>query len=91
MNITKGVFIIILMIGIILFCLYFLNSNMDKTQPKIIYKYIPRTLQEEEESPIYVSEIFKTMFSQPSSWIDSQNEDTIRRQENLNKYFISLV
>ena len=64
---------------------------MDKTQPKIIYKYIPRTIQEEEESPIYVSEIFKTMFSQNSSWIDSINEDTIRRQEMLNKYFISLV
>lgn len=63
---------------------------MDKTQPKIIYKYIPRTF-EDLESPIYVSEIFKTMFSQPSTWIDSINEDTIRRQEMLNKYFISLV
>ena len=91
MNIIKGFFIITLMIGIIFFCLYFLNSKMDKTQPKIIYKYIPRTIQEEEESPIYVSEIFKTMFSQNSSWIDSINEDTIRRQEMLNKYFISLV
>jgi hypothetical protein len=91
MNVIKGFFIIILIVGIVLLCLYFLNSKMDKTQPKIIYKYIPRTLQEEEESPIYVSEIFKTMFSQKSTWIDDSSEMEIRRQEMLNKYFISLV
>lgn len=91
MNVIKGIFIIILIIGIVLFCLYFLNSKMDKSQPKIIYKYIPRNLKEEEQSPIYISQIFKTMFSQPSTWIDSLNSDTIRRQEMINKYFISLV
>ena len=91
MNVIKGIFIIILIIGIVLFCLYFLNSKMDKSQPKIIYKYIPRTLQEEEQSPIYISQIFKSMFSQNSSWIDSVNENVIRKQEMLNKYFISLV
>jgi hypothetical protein len=91
MNVIKGFFIIILIIGIILLSLYFLNSKMDKSQPKIIYKYIPRTLQEEEESPVYVSEIFKTMFSQPSTWISDTDELTIRRQSALNKYFISLV
>ena len=92
MNVTKGGFIILLMTGIILLIVYFITkSQLESCQQKIIYKYIPRTLQEEEESPIFVSEIFKTMFSQPSTWIDSVNEDTIRRQEGLNNYFISLV
>jgi hypothetical protein len=69
---------------------YAIINTMDKTwQSCLIQSTIP--IQEEEESPVYVSEIFKTMFSQPSTWVDSINEDTIRRQEGLNNYFISLV
>ena len=62
-----------------------------KIQEKIVYKYIPQSFVEEEESPVYVSEIFKTMFSQPSTWIDSIDADAIRRQEGLNNYFISQI
>ena len=57
----------------------------------MLYKYIPQTLVEEESSPIFVSQIFKTMFSQPSTWIDSIDADAIRRQEGLNNYFISQI
>ena len=90
MDLIKGIFIIFLIIGVILLTVYFITkSQVDKVQEKIVYKYLPRTLLEEEESPVYVSEIFKAMFSQPSTWLDSINADVIRRQENLNKYFIS--
>jgi hypothetical protein len=66
-----------------------INSKVSNIQEKVLYKYIPQTLTEESESPVYVSEIFKTMFSQPSTWIDSIDADAIRRQEGLNNYFIS--
>ena len=62
MNIIKGFFIITLIIGIILIALYFILDNKEESKQHIIYKYIPRTLEEENESPIYVSEIFKNMF-----------------------------
>lgn len=88
----RGIILTIMFICVILLTIYFtIKSNLKKCEEKVIYKYIPRTIQEEEESPVYVSEIFKTMFSQPSTWVDSINEDTIRRQEGLNNYFISLV
>jgi hypothetical protein len=90
MNLVKGFFIIILLIGIILLTVYFLSlSTTTNSEPKIIYKYLPRTLEEEETDPIFVSQIFKTMFTQPSVWIDSTYEDTIPRREVPNKYFIS--
>jgi hypothetical protein len=91
MNLVKGFFIITLILGIILIVVYFLVLNQleDTDKNKIIYKYIPRTLKEDEESPIYVSEIFKTMFTQPSVWIDSINEDSKRKEEDINKYYIS--
>jgi hypothetical protein len=41
---------------------------------KIIYRYIPRTLIEEQEEPVFVSEIFATMFSQPSTWLKGMND-----------------
>ena len=90
MDLTKGFFILLLILGITLIIIYMnINSQVSNIQQKIIYKYIPQSLVEEEESPVYVSEIFKTMFSQPSTWIDSIDADAIRRQEGLNNYFIS--
>ena len=90
MNIIKGFFILTLMIGIILLVVYFIvKQETDTCDKKTIYKYIPRTLREEEESPIYVSEIFKTMFTQPSVWIDSINENEERKTDTINKYYIS--
>ena len=87
MNLGKGIFIFILMTGIIFLIIYFTNST--STEPKIIYKYLPRTLEEEENEPVFATEIFKTMFTQPSVWIDGTYENTIRRTEVPNKYYLS--
>ena len=90
MDLTRGFFTLLLILGIVLIVIYInINSQISQVQEKIVYKYIPQSLTEEEESPVYVSEIFKTMFSQPSTWIDSIDADAIRRQEGLNNYFIS--
>lgn len=89
MNLIKGFFIIFLIIGIILLTIYFILNKEDGFKQNIVYKYIPRTLKEDEESPIYVSEIFKTMFTQPSVWIDSINRDQDRMKEKIDKFFIS--
>ena len=79
-----------LIIGIILIIIYYFSNNIiGNYEPQIIYKYIPRTLEEEETQPIYVSQIFKTMFTQPSVWINSIEDDYFRKQEDINKYFIS--
>ncbi len=91
MNLVKGLFIIILIIGIVLLTVYFMSKSelSAKCDQKVIYKYLPRTLEEEETDPIYVTQIFRTMFTQPSVWIDSTYQDTIRKTEAINKYFIS--
>ena len=90
MNILRGIFLIILIIGIILIIVYYFSNNIiGNCEPQVIYKYIPRTLEEEETQPIYVSQIFKTMFTQPSVWINSIQDDYFRKQEDINKYFIS--
>ncbi len=91
MELVKGFFILIFIVSVILLTVYFMSKAeiSEKCDLKIIYKYLPRTLQEEETEPVYVTQIFKTMFTQPSVWIDSTYQDTIRRTEQINKYFIT--
>ena len=82
--------ILIFIIGIIFLTVFWMSkSEVSKCDQKIIYKYIPRTLEEEETDPIFVSQIFAPMFTQPSVWIDSIYEDDKRKTETLNKYFVS--
>jgi hypothetical protein len=75
-------------IGIILINLHFINNNT-QTKEKIIYRYIPRSLKEEQKEPISVSEIFGPMFNQPSTWIGGLNDLDTRKRESINQYFIS--
>lgn len=89
MNLTKGFFILGLILGITLLIIYYILNQEEGFKQNVIYKYIPRTLEEDEMSPIYVSEIFKTMFTQPSVWIDSINRDQSRMKEQIDKYYIS--
>ena len=90
MDLIKGFMIIVFIIGIVLLTIYFMaKSEVSKCDKKIIYKYLPRTLEEEETEPIFVSQIFSPMFTQPSVWIDSIYEDDKRKTQLLNKYFIS--
>ncbi len=77
-------------VGIILILLNSLNKQTTSCPPQqIIYKYIPRTFEEEQEEPVYPSDIFKTMFTQQSPWIRSvQGADSIK-SEQINQYFVS--
>ena len=88
MELIKGFAIILFIIGCVCIIIYFMTmtTNCDK---KVIYKYIPKTLSENEEDPIFVSEIYSDMFSQPSVWIDSLYLDDKRKTALINKYFIS--
>ncbi len=83
--------LIIIILGIIL-----INKSISKEQviiketpPKVEYRYIPRTFAEEQMEPIYPSEIFETMFSQPSPWLLSIRNYDQRKQEQINAYFVS--
>lgn len=65
------------------------NSEKSSKDPQVEYRYIPRTFEEEQTSPIYPSEIFETMFSQPSPWLMSVRSYDARKQERVNSFFVS--
>jgi len=85
----KTILIIIIFIGILFVVIDLVRTEKECPPNKIIYRYIPRTLDEELESPAYVTDIFRTMFSQPDPWIRSIDNMILRKREDVNQFFIS--
>ena len=64
--------IIIIFIGAILITIGYQKTKCvcDKN---VEYKFVPRTFQEEQELPIKPSEIFKSMFDEPSPYMKDRS------------------
>lgn len=87
---TKGIIMLLIFIGLSLIVINSFKINSTQCPPQqIVYKYIPRTFEEEQEEPVYPSDIFKTMFTQQSPWIRSVRGADSVRSEQINKYFVS--
>lgn len=85
----KGLLLLFLFIGIILVIIELYNSKDKEIVEKIIYRYIPRTFEEEQNEPVYPSDIFNAMFTQPSTWIGETTDLDTRKKESINRFFIS--
>lgn len=84
----KSLIIILTFIGILAVTVGYVNQIKKCPPPKVEYRYIPRTFEEEQENPPKVSELFNTMFSQPSPWIRGVLANTPKNSD-INRYFIS--
>lgn len=87
--ISKMGILVVIFIGILLITINIVNNRKKCEKPKVEYRYIPRTFDEEQAEPVYVSDIFKTMFSQQSPWIFSVQDYDNKKQEAVNKFFIN--
>jgi len=87
----KAIILIFVFIGILFVTIEVVrvHAGLNKTDPKIEYRYIPRTPEDEMLQPIYVSEIFSSLFAHPSAWILSVRDYDMRKQEKVNAYFVS--
>jgi hypothetical protein len=56
---------------------------------KIVYKFVPRTFTEDQESPVPVEEIFSKMFREPTPFIGSYTQTYYPKEEDINQFFIS--
>jgi len=83
----KSIVLMLTFIGIISVIVGYINQLKVCPPPKIEYRYIPRTFQQEQEDPVKISQLFNTMFTQPSPWINGFNESP--KNNEINRYFIS--
>jgi hypothetical protein len=87
----KSLLLLVIFIGILLITIEIVKvlKDTEKIQTKTEYRYMPRTLEEEQLEPVYVSEIFDTMFSEASPWIFSIRNYDQQKQEKINQYFVN--
>jgi hypothetical protein len=90
-NILVGIVLIIIGFIIIYIDQYYRYEIEKQPTEKIVYKYLPRSPQEELDQPVFPTDIFSTMFSQPDPWILDLNDLDMRQKNNQNKYFISAI
>lgn len=87
--INKGILLLFLFFGIILVIIEITKVDRVCPQQKIIYRYIPRTFEEEMSEPVYPSQIFKSMFTAPSQYVHGIGEYDQRKKEKVNQFYIS--
>ena len=82
---------IFLLFSIILIVIGITQATYKCPPNKVIYRYIPRTLDEEINSPVSTSEIYKKMFEYDSPWVKAtKNIDSdININDNNSSYYIS--
>lgn len=85
----KNILVLIIFLGIVFVIIDVVKTEHVCPQNKIIYRFIPRTIDEEFESPAFATDVFRTMFSQPSPWINDIDNMMLRKREDINKFFIS--
>lgn len=86
---SKTVIMIIIFIGILCITINLVKTEHTCPKQQIIYRYIPRSFEQEVLEPVMLEDIFVTMFSRESPWTTSVNAIDTRKHEAINKYFIS--
>lgn len=86
---NKFLMILLIFVGILFMTISLVQTSTKCPEAKIIYRYVPRTFEEEQNEPVYPSDIFRTMFTQQSPWIRSVQGLDMKKKEAMNEYFIS--
>lgn len=81
--------LLVFLIGIFLIYSAYKTSEKVCPPPRVEYRFIPRTLKEELENPIKVSEIYDSMFNTPTVFLGRDIGNRELRSDNINQNFIS--
>lgn len=90
-NLFITLLIIFAIMGIVCITINLVMLNIPIPESKIVYRYIPKTFEEEQNEQPFVTDIFKSMFTENSPWINSIMDYDRRKQTAINKYYISQI
>lgn len=79
----------IIFIGIIFIILNIAKNTREPPVTEIQYVHVPVTTDGEQAFNAYPSDIFESMFSQPSPWVISNENFDRLKQAQVNRFFIS--
>ena len=86
----KSIIILITFVGIVAIVIGYINQIQQCPPPRVEYRYIPRTFEDEQNDPVKVTKIFKDMFESPSIWLSPMRMGYIRPNiYKINRFNIS--
>lgn len=56
-------------VGLLMLAVGYINQTKQCPAPRIEYRYLPRTFEEEQDNPVKVSQIFRHMFEAETPWL----------------------
>jgi hypothetical protein len=65
----KSLIVLLSFIGIVAVIIGYINQIKQCPPPRIEYRYIPRTFEDEQNDPVKVTKLFRNMFEQPTPWV----------------------
>jgi hypothetical protein len=86
----KSIIILITFVGIVAVVIGYINQIQQCPPPRVEYRYIPRTFEDEQNDPVKVTKLFKDMFESPSVWVQPFRMGYIRPNiYKINRFNIS--
>jgi|TARA_Y100000813_G_C24003462_1_gene276964 hypothetical protein len=85
----KNILILLIFFGILLIAIELAKDQTNNNDVQIEYRYIPQSFEEEQDNPVYVSDVFKKMFNNNSPWVSSLMDIDREKKEQINQYFIT--
>ena len=87
MTLYKNILFIVAIVALIFIIIDLVRTYYKCPPNRTIYRFIPRTFKEEQENPVPLDDLFKTMFEQPSPWVHTF--DIHKSKRDINDDFIS--
>lgn len=86
----KGIILCLFFAGVIFVVIGYINQLRQCPPPKVEYRYIPRTFDEEQNDQVKVSQLFRNLFDSPSPWLAGYRLGYIRPNiYKINRFNIS--
>ena len=86
----KSIIVLLSFIGIVAIIIGYVNQLKQCPPPKIEYRYIPRSFEDEQNDPVKVSKLFRNMFEMPSPWVAGWRQGYIKPNIfKINRFNIS--
>jgi len=86
----KSIIVLLTFIGIVAVIIGYINQIQQCPPPKVEYRYIPRTFDDEQSDPVKVSKLFRNMFEEPTTWLAGHRMGYIRPNIfKINRFNIS--
>jgi hypothetical protein len=85
----KSIILVLTFFGVISVVVGYVNQLKKCPPPSIEYRYIPRTFEEDQENPVKISELYNSMFVEPTPWLHGMTLSSGVKNAELNRYYVS--